>query len=223
MKVGVDGVLIGAWGGSGSPRNILDAGCGCGLIALMMAQRFAEAAVTAVEIDGDSAGEARVNVDGSPWSDRIRVVQDDFIGFCDKCGRTFDLVISNPPFFNAGGDPSESARMMARHCGLFNPSSLLQCARDILATDGQLAMILPLADSKALIEEGQRLGYRLRRSLAVRGLPDAPPKRIMLEFVKDTHGKRSCAIEAGELVLETSPGMPTDEYRTLCRDFYLRF
>ena len=97
MKVGTDGVLLGAWATADNPLSILDIGAGSGLISIMLAQRFGNAMITGIEIDSQAADEARENVLKSPWSDRIT------IGCCDFCrwdtNTKFDLIVSNPPFF----------------------------------------------------------------------------------------------------------------------------
>ena len=97
MKVGTDAVLLGSWIHVENAQRLLDVGCGCGLIALMAAQRCPEGKIVAIEIDPDAAQQAKENVQSSPWADRIQVIQEDFAKFTDE--NKFDVIFSNPPYF----------------------------------------------------------------------------------------------------------------------------
>ncbi len=142
MKVGTDGVLLGSWAavpqGSHTP-SILDVGAGCGLIALMLAQRFPDAIVIALEIDSQAIEDAKANIAQSPWADRIKLLCSDFR---DAAG-SFDLIVSNPPFFTNGESAPVAARAAARHAAALSPLSLVQWAAAHLTPSGLLAMIAP--------------------------------------------------------------------------------
>lgn len=142
MKVGTDGVLLGSW--ASVPKGlhhaaILDVGAGCGLIALMLAQRFHEASITAVEIDPQAVEDAKANISQSPWADRIRLLNSDFR---DAEG-SYDLIVSNPPFFTNGESAPEAARAAARHAAALSPLSLVEWAAGHLNPGGFLALIAP--------------------------------------------------------------------------------
>lgn len=142
MKVGTDGVLLGSWAAvpQGSPTpSILDVGAGCGLIALMLAQRFPDAIVIALEIDSQAIEDAKANIAQSPWADRIKPLCSDFR---DAAG-SFDLIVSNPPFFTNGESAPVAARAAARHAAALSPLSLVQWAAAHLNPSGLLAMIAP--------------------------------------------------------------------------------
>lgn len=142
MKVGTDGVLLGSWAAvpQGSPTpSILDVGAGCGLIALMLAQRFPDAIVIALEIDSQAIEDAKANIAQSPWADRIKLLCSDFR---DAAG-SFDLIVSNPPFFTNGESAPVAARAAARHAAALSPLSLVQWAAAHLNPSGLLAMIAP--------------------------------------------------------------------------------
>lgn len=220
MKIGVDAVLIGAWADV-TGKQILDVGTGCGVIALMCAQRNQAASIFAIDIDFDSIIEAKGNFVRSPWSDRIRVTFDDFINHSDNIpGSNYDLIISNPPYFNSGITDPDTPRLVARHQAQLCPDALIRYSRKMLSEKGRLAMIVPLQQKSNLIEFGSNHGMYIRRFCEVRDYPGAPVKRIMLEFA--TEGSEYP--EGTELIMFKAPfGEPTDNYRELCKDFYLKF
>lgn len=217
MRIGVDGVLTGAWCDVTGNR-ILDVGTGCGLIALMCAQRNHDALIDAVEIDEASVAEARGNFRESPWSDRLNVMQCSFMDYNPDV--RYDLIVSNPPYFNSGVDADESSRMRARHEGELSPALILQHGRDLLTPTGRIAMIVPYLRAGEIIEEAGNVPMALRRRTDVKGNPTAPHKRTLLEFsVADASAGPQC----DRLILEESIGVPTAAHRALCHDFYLKF
>lgn len=233
MKVGVDGVLIGAWATGGS--RVLDVGTGCGVIALMMAQRYPEAIVDAIDIDISSVKEAADNFAASPWGVRLRAVHDSYSGFIEhKCRdktngelsereredcSEYDLIVSNPPYFDSGVTDFSSARTVARHQGSLSPEILISEACGILSPDGKVSMIVPSEFMGRICDCSRRCGLSLHRSCLVKAHESAQSKRIMLEF-----GRALPEHEAVEtLVMFDKDGFPTPEYKTLCGEFYLRF
>ena len=225
MKVGVDGVLIGCWAEASDPMAILDVGTGCGLIALIMAQRYPEAKIMGVDVDKDSVEEAIGNVSASPWNDRVKIKEASFSeDFCQTLRHAdvmFDLIVSNPPYFNAGVTNATTPREVARHQGELSPAVILRLSRMIISQGGSVAMVAPCDETEELEEYALSLGYALKRKCLVRGHKKAPWKRVLLQW--QYVGKRVVAPEISSLTLETSPGIPTDEYRTLCKGFYLKF
>lgn len=215
MKVGTDGVLIGAW--THIPqgcKRILDIGAGTGLIALMAAQRSGEAAITGVEADAASAEQARENAASSPWSDRIEII----------CGRIqeyeptepFDLIISNPPYYDGTLVCPEAERTMARHTVSLSFVELMSSVRQLIAPEGRFSVIVPSESVGALVAAGD---MHLVRRCDVRTKSTKAPKRTMLEFSPLFCGAASFE----ELVMCDSQGAPTDDYRLLTGDFYLNF
>ncbi|MDD3077376.1 MAG: methyltransferase, partial [Proteiniphilum sp.] len=150
MKVGTDGVLLGAWANAGRGKMILDVGTGTGLIALMMAQRYPGAAIRAIDIDRDAVAQARENVDDSPFADRMTVEQDDFRHYASACAEKFDLIVSNPPWFNRALLPPDAQRKTARHSISLTLTELLLSAANCLSPEGVLALILPYDQQKEL-------------------------------------------------------------------------
>lgn len=242
-KVGVDGVLIGAWARvpPGASR-ILDAGSGCGLISLMLAQRFPELAIDGVEIDPEAAAEARENASRSPWCDRIEIICVDFADMAaSRCGQDeypggdgevedrsagiYDAIVSNPPFFHAGISSPGSRREQARHADTLSPEALLDSAPALLRSGGLLSFICQAESEAYLLGAGSDRGLIPVRITRVRGNNAAEPKRIMMEWLKPVspmpEDAESAVPQMDMLTIEHSPGEYTEEYRQLCRDFYI--
>lgn len=224
MKVGVDGVLIGCWADAENAERILDVGTGCGLIALIMAQRMPYARVDAIDIDTPSIEEASENFGVSPWSERLSAVLCNYsdVRSLLKKEDGYDLIVSNPPYFDSGVTEIVSAREKARHQGELSPLSLLCGAKDILKPYGSVAMVLPYELSSALEEEALHLGYSLSKKCLVRGHKEAPYKRALVQWKYNGKSVQP-NVPSEYLTLEFSPNIPTDEYRSLCKDFYLKF
>lgn len=225
MKVGVDGVLIGCWAEAENPRSILDVGTGCGLMALIMAQRYPQAKVVGIDVDKASVEEAIGNVSVSPWKDRLKVKEVSFSeeycrSLCET-GDKFDLIVSNPPYFNAGVTNAITPREIARHQGDLSPAVILSFSRLIISQGGSVAMVVPSDESGNLEKHALSLGYALERKCLVRGHDKAPWKRALLQW--HYGNKRMAEAAISDLTLEATHGIPTEEYRTLCKDFYLKF
>lgn len=215
MKVGTDGVLLGAWTPvDPRPGHIADVGAGSGLIALMMAQRVPDASVTALEIDPAAAGEAERNVAASPWAGRITVECGDFLTWSPPC--RYDLIVSNPPFFTESLHSPDPRRSLARHEGGLSPQSLIERAAGMLAPGGRLAMITPAtgADEVEWLAALHRLSVCRRTEVSPRS--GRAPIRILWELsVADGVAERS------HLDLRDAAGAYTAEYVRLVDDFYL--
>lgn len=235
MKVGVDGVLIGAWASCKGSR-MLDVGCGCGLISLMLAQRNKNAIVAGIDIDCPSVKEAETNVNNSDWSDRIIILKrsfDEFVLACINNKNNFDLIVSNPPFYDCGLVSPTTPRELSRHQATLSPILLIKEGVKILENGGKLALIAPSDMDTQLINEADCSDLLVHRICYVRNHPHAQEKRVMIEFVKGTKPdlkknpfcKNICeGIEKKEhLTLFDPDGQPTEAYRNLCKAFYLKF
>lgn len=223
MKVGTDGVLIGAWGfktadGTGECR-VLDVGCGSGLIALMLAQRFPKWNIVGVDIVKDAVDESSRNFLDSPWGDRLTAIWDDFTTLkMNRPADRFDFIISNPPFFENGEYAPDIARRTARHGGRLNFVSLLKYASEWLDDGGRLALIAPTDDRDRIIGEGEVQCLYPDRMCIVKTVGTKPPKRVMIEFVK---GQKGETIAEELLLIHSETGGYTQEYQQLVSDFYL--
>ncbi len=227
MKVGVDGVLIGAWA-TCTGRRVLDVGCGCGLIALMIAQRAPEALITAIDIDSPSVEEAKGNVSASAWNDRIVVEERSFADLLlDKETGPYDLIVSNPPFFDSGVNNPLSRREISRHQGSLSPRILLTEGKKLLSSGGKIALIAPSDLTQTLKAVGVEHDLIAERICFVRDNISSVVKRVMMEFKvmsnPDEYNGEEIEPELNHLILFNAQGQPTPEYITLCKDFYLKF
>lgn len=219
LPVGMDGVLIGAWADCSGATRILDAGCGCGLIALMCAQRHSKARVIATDVHLPSVEEAAANFAASPWSDRLEARQQDFCEMNTERWGSFDHIVSNPPFFDAGvADPQSSARLGARHAAAFGPETLLRLGAPMLTASGSIALICPVTQREQLLSIASGAGLYPRRLCEVRGRESHPPKRLLLQL-----SRLSGPCECSSLTIHSSGNDYTEAYRHLTASFYLKF
>ena len=215
MKIGVDGVLLGAWANvSGS--SILDVGTGCGVISLMCAQRNTTATIYAIDKDENSIKEAIINFQKSPWSERLEATLEDFM---HNNLNNLDLIISNPPFFNSGIKKPSTPREVARHQSSLSPAVILDKGSNMLNDNGRISMILPFDQSDEIRLHAESLGLKLIRANYVKDHASSKPKRSLMEFAYS--GEPVKSIET--LVLHSADGAPSPEYKNLCKDFYLKF
>lgn len=219
MKIGVDGVLVGAWGNVEGDMGI-DIGCGCGLIALMAAQRNSHCRVDAVDIDAASVEEAGNNFINSPWSSRLRAINADIFSLAQEPVNLarYDFILSNPPFFINGPKSPVFSRAMARHAGTLSPDSLLEISTLFLRDGGTLSMILPFDVYRSLPPHPS---LNLKRICMVADRENSPVKRVLLCFEKNC--LNNSLPEQENLFIRTSDGKYSEEYKSLTKDFYLNF
>ena len=229
MKVGTDGVLLGAWsnvsatgGQAVKPKRILDVGTGTGLIALMAAQRNPDAHITAIDIDPDAVRQAKENVCASPFAERITVLQADFRQDLEGM---FDAILCNPPYFENALRCPDASRSTARHDDTLTFDELAQRAASLLRPQGTLSVIIPFERRTDMTAACATYGLTLIRETHVRTLLSKPPKRILLEFASKPNdaGESDGADACQKLCLESAPGVPTPAFKALLKDFYLKF
>ncbi|OUO19439.1 MULTISPECIES: methyltransferase [unclassified Alistipes] len=222
MKVGTDGVLLGAWARVGDDdRRILDIGTGTGLIALMMAQRAPEAAIEGVDIA--DVAEARANADASPWAARLSFHRMPVQQFRPADGRPYDLILANPPYFVDSLTCPDEGRTRVRHAVALPFDELRDAVVRLLAPGGRFALILPLEEAHAFDELCRGLLVPVRRT-GVRTTPRRPLRRLLTEYRHVEAGELPSEPECDELVIGTGEHeCYTESYRALTRDFYLKF
>lgn len=214
MKIGTDGTLIGAWAGAQltAPHTISDIGAGCGIVGLMLAQRFPASGVYFIENNKDAVIDLEQNIKSSPWPDRCHIEDCDF----RQCAcSSIDLIVSNPPFFSNGELAPDPDRAAARHADALSPVALISFAAKRLSKQGLLAMIFPAECLDALRFEASLQGLHPLRICTVTTVPGKPPRRVMAEFGR-TAGQ--CLEET--LALRDSQGKYTAQYCNLTSTFH---
>ena len=211
--------------------RVLDAGCGSGVIALMAAQRleaagFRDYCITGVEIDAPASEQAEKNFAASPWSGHLRCLNADLLIFAPETG--YDIIVSNPPYYDESLPSPDSRRSRARHCGgeAFSYAQLLAFAAGHLRAGGTLALILPHQEQVRLLRTAASYGLRASRLLHIRPTPTKEPSRLVAEFAREAE-RGNAAAEESYLTLQDAGSYAhnknsrTDEYIALTREFYL--
>jgi tRNA1Val (adenine37-N6)-methyltransferase len=218
FKVGTDGVLIGAWANVQDCKQILDVGTGTGLIALMCAQR-SQAKVVGIEPNAQASRNAKQNIDNSPFQNSVQIVETSIQKFGEGNKEKFDLIVSNPPFFENSLRNEESGKAQARHAISLHYSELIAIVAQLLTVKGRLSLILPFSQKEECFRKAAVEGFFLNRACTVFPIPGKDAIRIMLEF-----GREKCTTQYSELVLEVGGRHQySNEYKALTRDFYLAF
>ena len=215
MKVGTDGILLGAWAPVANVHRVLDIGTGSGLIALMLAQRSrSDCVIDAVELDNNAVNQARDNVTASPWAARIKVIES---AIQEYQAAPYDLIVSNPPYFVAGQAFSDPARALARHTGSLDSHGLLAASNRLLASSGELALIVPtaMADEILCISADYDLHAVCYTAVITRAGKEA--NRVLLRLGR---GLNRC--DRGEIVIHSADGTYSDRYIQLTSPFYLK-
>lgn len=214
MKVGTDGVLLGAWADLRGAAAVLDVGCGSGLIALMVAQRAPAAIVHAVEIDRDAREQASENVARSPWNDRVSVFQRAIQQF--QPPRPYDVILCNPPFFSRSTPSPVPGKNIARHCDALAHEELLDAAGKMIAPGGTLQVILPVDGAERLGKQAAGRQWHVNKIARVLPNPGKPPARVLLLLAREEK-----PLEQETIIIEIARHHYHESYRALTRDFYL--
>ncbi len=215
MKVGTDGVLIGAWCDVSVGDMVLDVGTGSGLIALMVAQRNGAAWVDAIDVDDGAVEQARENVSRSLYTNRIRVMRQDFAEVGELRGE-YDLIVSNPPFYTADTVSPDRGRSMARNASSLPFDVLMRRAAELLAPKGELAVVVPVDAAQNIISLGAEHGLYLTRRTDVADSPKAEVKRVLMAF-----GHEIRMTERSKLYVHNEWGERSEDMCGLTGEFYL--
>lgn len=220
MKVGTDGILLGAWAPISHSKRILDIGAGTGLIGLMLAQRTENAAVVLVEVDEKAAQQARENAKHSPFGQRVTTVDSPIQDYTEE-GRGFDLIVSNPPFFTGGVLSEQQGRASVRHTVKLSHQDLMRSVQRLLAPQGSFCLILPWLEGLRFIELAESYQLYPQRITSVSPSPEKPANRILMQLKSTPNAdvlKDALSIyEAAGADAKRHPS-----FQTLTEDFYLQ-
>lgn len=219
MKVGTDAVLLGAWVELGQAQRLLDIGCGSGLIALMLAQRSSDdVLIDAVELDEMAAAQANDNVQDSPWAHRIQVHAQDIHHFALRHSHCFDLIVSNPPYFEPAVACRDQARTHARYTETLTHHALLDCAALIISEKGHFCVVLPYSIGEVFERDAHQRGWHTARRLNIRDRADTLRHRILLSLTR-----RPVKQQEKELIIKRPDGSYSNDFRQLITNFYLNY
>lgn len=218
MKIGTDGVLLGAWTSiRHNPFNVLDIGSGTGILSLMIAQRSKAEQIEAIEIDDDAYEQCSENFENSPWNDRLFCYHASLIEFVEEVEDTFDLIICNPPFYSEDYKSENKSRDLARFNDAMPFKHIIYAVDHLLAEDGLFSIIIPKKEENGFIKLASTVGLNTQRILHVKGNPDSDIKRSLIEF-----SYHETTVNISELIIETSRHNYTQDYIDLTKDFYLK-
>ncbi|MCD2257874.1 tRNA1(Val) (adenine(37)-N6)-methyltransferase [Psychroserpens luteolus] len=218
MKIGTDGVLLGAWTSlEDHPFSILDIGAGTGILALILAQRSQAEVIEALEIDDKAYEQCVDNFEQSSWNDRLFCYHASLQEFAEEIEDDYDLIICNPPFYAENYKTENTQRDLARFQDAMPFEHLLESVSTLLNKNGLFSLIIPFSEEQRFINLATTFNLFPKRITHVKGSPSTDIKRSLIElsFTK-THPKFS------ELIIETARHQYTDEYINLTKDFYLK-
>ncbi len=216
MKVGTDGVLLGAWAAVPSQGKVLDIGTGTGLVALMLAQR-SEANVVGIDIDMEACEQAADNAKHSPWASRIAILHQDVKTLDESYEGQFDCIVSNPPYFKENTKCPGKQRNTARHTDDLNFAELLRAVALLLNEEGNFSVVLPADAAIDFVSEAIDKRLYLCRQTWIHSKPGAAPKPVLMAFSK----KQSASTEVVHLTIHEADHSFSEAYASLTKDFYL--
>lgn len=219
MKVGTDGVLIGAWANINDAKTILDIGTGSGLIAIMCAQKNQFAQITGIDIDEAAYHQALKNVQLCPWSNRIsiqKIAVQDFIKTKEK--HSFDAIISNPPYFNNGTKSNVQNRQTARHTQDLSYGELLQSVDYLLSKNGIFSVILPYQEGLFFQKTASQYNLLLNHIVEVHSKKEKPTERLLMAFKRNLSNVKKEAL----IIQFEERNNWTPEYVALTKTFYFK-
>ncbi|MEK8179337.1 methyltransferase [Flavobacterium buctense] len=219
MKVGTDGVLLGAWTPiEHRPFSVLDIGAGTGILALMLAQRSPAEQIDAIEIDEEAFEQCVENFENSPWSDRLYCYHAGLDEFMEEPEDEYDLIVSNPPFYSEDYKTKSEQRDLARFQDALPFADLIEAASVLLSENGIFSVIIPHKEEAKFIGLAQECNLFPLKITRVKGTPTSEIKRSLLAF---TFAEKT-SFPIDELIIETARHHYTEDYIALTKDFYLK-
>jgi len=217
MKVGTDAVLLGAWTSvEQDPHSILDIGAGTGILALMLAQRSNAKGIDAIEIEEEAYEQCVDNFEQSPWNDRLFCYHASLLEFTKEMEETYDLIVSNPPFYPESYKTENVRRDLARFHDALPFEHLLEGVSKLLSKNGMFSVIIPFRDEQNFRNLASQVHLFPNKILHVRGNPTSKIKRSLIAF-----SFHKSDLKTEELIIETSRHQYTEAYINLTKDFYL--
>ena len=216
MKIGTDAMILSAWAEVSGANRVLDIGTGSGIIALMMAVR-SSAVIDAVEIDEASVNEARDNFKQSPFSDRLQVFNKSMASFSESVNNTYDVIISNPPFFINDMRPQNSRKQQARHTDSLSYSDLCFYSRKMLNNEGKLCLVLPYTESKTFLSIAAGHGLFLQKRLLIFPRPCKAPNRVNLQLGTT----KPATVNEEKFIIRNEDNRFTKQYSDLLGEYYI--
>ncbi|WP_425421622.1 tRNA1(Val) (adenine(37)-N6)-methyltransferase [Phaeodactylibacter xiamenensis] len=220
MKVGTDGIMLGAWAQVDAATQALDIGTGTGVIALMLAQRAPEATIHAIDIDDVACEQAGENFASSPWEKRLSVIQEAIQDYARTTRTTYDLIVSNPPFFSGGTFGMKEERAIARQTVRMPHGDLLIAVRQLLAKNGRFCLVLPYLEGLRFQERAEEYHLFCTKVTEVRPKPDAAVNRLLMQFEQEDRPTETDQLAIRATEAEDSY---TAAYRALLQEFLLKF
>ncbi|MCZ8196181.1 MAG: methyltransferase [Flavobacterium sp.] len=219
MKIGTDGVLLGAWCPiDNNPFSVLDIGAGTGILSLMLAQRSNAEQIDSLEIDEEAYEQCVENFENSPWSDRLFCFHAGLDEFVDDPEDEYDIIISNPPFYSEDYKTDNSQRDLARFQDALPFKDLIEAADLLLSENGIFAVIIPYKEEAKFIDLCIEIELYPVKVTRVKGSHTTPIVRSLLAFKR----YELSVLTADELVIEINRHEYTDDYINLTKDFYLK-
>jgi len=219
MKIGTDGVLLGAWCPiENNPNSVLDIGAGTGILSLMLAQRSEAYQMDALEIEEEAFEQCVENFEASPWSDRLFCFHAGLDEFVDEPEDEYDIIISNPPFYTENYKTTNEQRDLARFQEVMPFEDLIEAADLLLSENGIFAVIIPYKEEERFIDLCAEVELFPVKVTRVKGSHNTPIIRSLLAFKR----YELSVLEADELVIEINRHEYTDDYINLTKDFYLK-
>lgn len=218
MKLSGDAILLGAIAEPGQSKNILDIGTGCGILALMLAQK-SHALVDAVEIDAPCAQQASQNFQQSKWNDRIKIHHASIMDYAEKCSKKYDFIICNPPYFQGQLKSSCPAKSNARHDSSLDFSRLGHCVSRLLPETGIFWAIMPVSEKNKFLKAFLTGGLYCFKNIFISDKPGREPKRLISCFsmsIPDSVSEQTLAIKNPD-------NSPSADFIALTKEFYPKF
>ena len=218
MKIGTDGVLLGAWSSlEKNPFSILDVGAGTGILSLMLAQRSRAQLIDAIEIDDQAYEQCVENFEQSPWGDRLFCYHASLEEFAEDIEDKYDLIICNPPFYSEDFKTDNKQRDLARFQDAMPFEHLLECVSKLLSEQGTFNVVIPFKEEDNFIELASQLNLFPNTILQIKGNPNTLIKRSLIEFSFQNTDTKTVG-----LIIEKERHKYTEDYINLTKDFYLK-